>query len=134
MIPNAIYLLLIVILGFLVGVIVNLLADYGGPELTPCDHHRLVMAGVRACPHDPEIDATMAQLGDRPLSLAAEANTEGLGLSDDELKVEKMLRERPRTAAELLAAEGVKEGVVRITLYALVVAQALSFADGAGSD
>ena len=108
---------------------VNLLGDYGGPELTPSDPLRIVMAGVRARPHALEVGAVIGQLGDRPLTINPTVNIEGLGLIDDERQIELMLRERPRPLRELLATEGLAASVVRLTLYALTLARALTFAD-----
>jgi hypothetical protein len=107
----------------------NLLADYGGPELAPNDPLRIVMAGVRARPHALEVGAVIGQLGERPLAINPTVNIEGLGLMDDERRVEGLLRERPRPLRELLATEGLAPSVVRLTLYALTLAGALSFAD-----
>jgi hypothetical protein len=108
---------------------VNMLADYGGPELTPSEPLRVVMAGVRARPHAPEVEATVRELGDRPVSIDPTVTVEGLGLVGDELRVEQLLRERPHTLAELQATEGLNPTLVSMTLYALTLAGALVLPD-----
>jgi hypothetical protein len=110
---------------------VSLLADYGGPELTPSDPLRVVMAGARARPHALEVGAVVGQLGSRLLGIDPTVHLEGLGLTDDEQRVEQLLRDRPRTLAELNSTPGLTSSTVRLTLYALTLAGALTFADEA---
>jgi hypothetical protein len=105
----------------------NLLADYGGVEPTPVDPLAVAMAGIRARrARGKAVDAALAEFGNLALSVNNAVRIGGLGLDDDEKRVEQLLRDRPHTLAQLYAVEGLTEQTVRMTVYALYVAAALT--------
>ncbi|MEO5730299.1 MAG: hypothetical protein ABI134_02795, partial [Byssovorax sp.] len=103
----------------------NLLASYGGPELTPCEPLATIMAGVRLRANDPMVDATLLRIAGRPLALHVDAELRRLQLQRDERSVVDLLRARRMTLAEILAAGVAQERVVRLTIYALAITRYL---------
>ncbi len=103
----------------------NLLASYGGPELTPCEPLAAIMAGVRLRANDPMVDATLLRIAGRPLALHIDAELRRLQLQRDERAVVDLLRARRMTLAEILAAGVAQERVVRLTIYALAITRYL---------
>jgi curved DNA-binding protein CbpA len=103
----------------------NLLASYGGPELTPCEPLAAIMAGVRLRASDPMVDATLLRIAGRPLALHIDAELRRLQLQRDERSVVDLLRARRMTLAEILDAGVAQERVVRLTIYALAITRYL---------
>jgi curved DNA-binding protein CbpA len=103
----------------------NLLANFGGPELTPCEPLAAIMAGVRLRANDPMVDATLLRIAGRPLALHIDAELRRLQLQRDERSVVDLLRARRMTLAEILDAGVAQERVVRLTIYALAITRYL---------
>ena len=103
----------------------NLLASFGGPELTPCEPLAAIMAGVRLRANDPMVDATLLRIAGRPLALHIDAELRRLQLQRDERSVVDLLRARRMTLAEILDAGVAQERVVRLTIYALAITRYL---------
>jgi hypothetical protein len=104
----------------------NLLDDYGGPELVPADPLALILSGVRFREGDPLIDHTLGRLGKLPLGLHPRADVSRLGLQDHERRVVDLLRERPRSLAELVEARVAPPEIVKRTIYALAITRFLN--------
>jgi curved DNA-binding protein CbpA len=105
----------------------NLLASYGGPELTPPNPLVVIMAGIRLPATKPLVDATLGRIGDHRLALHPEAYFKAFELDREEQAVVDLIRARKLTLAELVASGAAPEGVVRWTVYALVVTRQLDF-------
>lgn len=103
----------------------NLLANFGGPELTPCEPLAAIMAGVRLRANDPMVDATLLRIAGRPLALHIDAELRRLQLQRDERSVVDLLRARRMTLAEILDAGVAQERIVRLTIYALAITRYL---------
>jgi curved DNA-binding protein CbpA len=108
----------------------NLLAAYGGPELTPCEPLAAIMAGVRLRADDPMVDATLLRIAARPLALHAESDPKRFMLQRDERAVVDMIRARSTTLDDLFHAGVAQERVVRLTVYALVLTRHLDLGSG----
>jgi curved DNA-binding protein CbpA len=108
----------------------NLLALYGGPELTPCEPLAAIMAGIRLRASDPLVDATLLRITGRPLALHVDAETKRFQLQRDERAVVDLIRARPMPLAELLGAGVAQERVVRLTIYALALTRHLDLGGG----
>lgn len=108
----------------------NLLAAYGGPELTPCEPLAAIMAGVRLRADDPMVDATLLRIASRPLALHAESDPKRFVLQRDERAVVDLIRARPTTLDDLFHAGVAQERVVRLTVYALVLTRHLDLGAG----
>jgi len=105
----------------------NLLASYGGPELTPCEPLAAIMAGARIRAGDPAIDATLLRIAGRPLALHPEADVERFHLQRDEQAVIELLRARRMTLGELQSQDAVEERIMRTTIYVLTITRHLDF-------
>jgi DnaJ-domain-containing protein 1 len=104
---------------------VNLLAGYGGPELTPCEPLALIMAGVRLRGDDPLVDATLERISGRRLGLRREGDTRRFELQRHETAAVDLLRSRPMTLGQLLNAGLGHERAVKLTMYALAITRHL---------
>ncbi len=103
----------------------NLLASYGGPELTPTEPLAVIMAGIRLMAGDPLVDATLGKILGRPLALHLDAEMKRFQLTREENAVVDTIRTRKMTIKELVHANVAQERVVRQTVYALVVTRHL---------
>ena len=103
----------------------NLLASYGGPELTPTEPLAVIMAGIRLMAGDPLVDATLGKIMGRPLALHIDAEMKRFQLTRDEQSVVDLMRTRRMTIKEIVHANVAQERVVRQTVYALVVTRHL---------
>jgi hypothetical protein len=108
----------------------NLLASYGGPELTPCEPLAVIMAGIRLRASDPLVDATLLRISGRTLALHIDAELRRFHLQRDERSVVDLIRARRMTLDDVLNAGVAQERVVRLTIYALVLARHLDMGSG----
>ena len=103
----------------------NLIASYGGPELTAPEPLATIMAGIRLMAGSPLIEHTLARLANRPLALHVEAEMKKFQLERDEAAVVDLIRARRTTIAELMAAGVAQERVLRLMVYALAITRHL---------
>lgn len=103
----------------------NLLSNYGGPELQSCEPLALLMAGIRVRSHDPIINITLEKLGQRPMTLHPDSDPRRFRFHRDETSVVDVLRSRKITLAELLDIGVAHERIVRLTVYALAITRHL---------
>jgi curved DNA-binding protein CbpA len=103
----------------------NLLASYGGPELTPTEPLAVIMAGIRLMASDPLVDATLAKILGRPLALHIDAEMKRFQLTREEQAVVDLMRTRKMTIKEIVHANVAQERIVRLSVYALVVTRHL---------
>src|SRR5882672_5042817 len=83
----------------------NLLEDWGGPEMTPVDPLGLVSGGVRANADHPMIDATLRRLGETPLRLHEDSDVTRFALTPQEMNVIDVIRARQMSLGELVALQ-----------------------------
>jgi hypothetical protein len=103
----------------------NLLASYGGPELTPCEPLAAILAGVRVRSDDPVIDAMLERVSGRPLGLHPDAEPKRFEMQPDELAVTDLLRVGRMPLTDLLAAGVAQQRVVRLVVYVLAITRHL---------
>jgi hypothetical protein len=103
----------------------DLLADYGGAALVPCEPLSLIMMGVRKYISDPAIEATVARLAAAPLTLHPEAEAQRLGLKGQEREVVRLLAGKGMTLAELLSQSTADSAAVKRTVYALLITRCI---------
>ena len=103
----------------------NLLASYGGPELTPTEPLSVIMAGIRLMAGDPLVDSTLAKIAGRPLALHLDAEMKRFQLTRDERAVVDLIRTRRMPLRDLAQAGVAHERIVRLTVYALVLTRHL---------
>lgn len=108
----------------------NLLASYGGPELTPCEPLAVIMSGIRLRASDPLVDATLLRIAARPLALHIDAELRRFHLQRDERSVVDLIRARRMALSEVLGAGVAHERVVRLTIYALALTRHLDLGSG----
>ena len=58
---------------------VNLLSDWGGPEVTPIDPYRVMWEGMHLRPNDSSIDPTLARLGSVAVGVSHKADLRRFG-------------------------------------------------------
>lgn len=105
---------------------VNMLDEYGGPQLTPADPLAMIMTGVRVLGSSPLVKQTLARLGSLPLRVRREADIRRLHLKEPEQRVVDLLRSRPMTLAELLSKQVAVPLAVELTIYALIITRCLN--------
>ncbi len=100
----------------------NLLADFGGPELTAIDPLRVVCSGARARPDLPHIDLALARLGSAPLIVhPAHTDLSRFGFTKPELAVIDLLRARATTLSDILASALLPERHLKLLIYVLLI-------------
>ncbi len=103
----------------------NLLASYGGPELTPVEPLSVIMGGIRLRAQDAVVDATLARVVGRPLALHRDAEVRRFDLQRDEMGVTDVLRGKRMTLAELIDSGVSQERIVKMVVYALAITRSL---------
>lgn len=105
----------------------NLLERYGGADATPVDPLRLVFAAARATADAAVVDAMLARLGGAVLRLHTNAEISRFGFDAAELAAVDLLRVRPSSLADLVAADVAPERVVRLVVYTLAITRHLEW-------
>ncbi|MCU0691026.1 MAG: J domain-containing protein [Polyangiaceae bacterium] len=104
---------------------INLLDDYGGPELTPVDPFRLIWEGVHVRPHDSHIEPTLARLGSAPIRLSATADLRRFGFGPPEGRVIDMLKARPMSVSSVMALDVMPVRQLKVLLYAMLITKSI---------
>ncbi len=104
---------------------VNLLSDYGGPEVTPIDSFRVVWEGMHLRPNDPSIDPTLARLGSAPVGLRPGADLRRFGFGPPELKIIELLQVRPMSLAAVLELNVMPIRQLKLLMYALLITKSI---------
>ncbi|MCL2822977.1 MAG: DnaJ domain-containing protein [Polyangiaceae bacterium] len=104
---------------------VNLLHDYGGPELTPIDPYRIVWDGMRLRPNDPSIDPTLARLGSAPIGINSLSDLQRYGFGTQEMKVIEMLALRPMSLAQVLDLDVMPVRQLKVLIYSLFITKGI---------
>lgn len=100
---------------------IDLLEDYGGPELHPIAPAPVIWAGIRTYPPHSHIDATLAKIGPTQLAIGAQTDLTDLDLTRPELALVETVRAAPCTLDELVSARIVSEPSVRCFVYAMLL-------------
>ena len=104
---------------------VNLLENWGGPELVPLDPLPTIWSGVRVRADEPIIDATLARLSTTTLKLHAQSDTSRFGFSPQEVAVIDFIRARPITLETLVASGVAPPRTIQLVVYALLITRHL---------
>jgi curved DNA-binding protein CbpA len=105
---------------------INMLEEYGGPQLTPADPLAMIMTGVRVLGRAPIVTQTLSRLGQTPLRIRREADIRRLHLKEPEQRVLDLLRSRPMTINELLSKQVAVPLAIELTIYALMITRCLN--------
>jgi curved DNA-binding protein CbpA len=104
---------------------VNLIKDYGGPELLRSEPLATIMAAIRASSGHAAAEATLVRIARVPLGLVPNVDVTRFELSREEAAVCDLLRAKRLRLAELVAAGAAPEHVVKRTIYALTITRHL---------
>ncbi|NUO50933.1 MAG: DnaJ domain-containing protein [Polyangiaceae bacterium] len=110
----------------------NLLANYGGPELTPVEPLSLIMTGVRMRSDDPLVEATLQRLGKRALGLHIDAEVKRFEFRKEESAVVDLMRIKKMSVEDIIGHGVAHESVARLTLYVLAVTRHIEIAGVTG--
>lgn len=103
---------------------VNLLEDWGGPELTPIDPLRLVWSAVSAVSDMSTIDRPLSRLGKLPLRLRPDTDFARFGFQTGELAIINRI-ESESPSLEGLVASGAPEKLAKLVVYTLALSRYL---------
>lgn len=104
---------------------VNLLSDYGGPEVTPIDPYRIMWEGMHLRPNDPSIDPTLARLGSAPVGINPSVDLRRFGFGPPEHKVIELLTVRPMSLAQILDLSVMPIRQLKLLMYALLISKSI---------
>ncbi|MCA9625787.1 MAG: hypothetical protein KC731_42485, partial [Myxococcales bacterium] len=109
---------------------INMLDDFGGPELTAVDPLMMIMSGIRRLSGTAVIRKTTSRLGNTPLRVRREAEPARLMLRPEERGIIDLLRARPLTLGELLERDDLApRTVAEHTIYAMIVTRYLKLGE-----
>jgi curved DNA-binding protein CbpA len=104
---------------------VNVLEDWGGPEMIPLDTLPIIWSAVRARSDDPIIDATLRRLGTTTLKLHLKSDVSRFGFSPHEMAAIEMMRAVPSSLAGLVEARVVPRRTAELIAYTLLITRHL---------
>ncbi len=104
---------------------VNLLEDYGGPEVTPIDPYRVVWEGMHLRPNDASIDPTLGRLGAAPIGINNQADFRRFGFGPPEGKVIELLAVRPMSLAQVLDLNVMPVRQIKLLVYVLLITRGI---------
>lgn len=104
---------------------VNLLDDYGGPEVTPIDPYRVVWEGMHLRPNDSSIDPTLARLGAAPIGINNQADFRRFGFGPPEGKVIELLAVRPMSVVQVLDLSVMPVRQIKLLVYVLLITKGI---------
>lgn len=105
---------------------VNLIDDFGGPELTPVDTLRVLWAGMRARPDQSDVNVTLARVSTAPLHVRSAAqDLVRFGFGKDELDAIEVMRVRPMPLSEIVGLGLLSERTLKLMLYLLLITRHL---------
>jgi hypothetical protein len=109
---------------------VDLLADYGAAELTPCEPLSLIMMGVRKYLDVGVIRATLGRIVGKKLELHPDAEPHRLGLRDVEQAIMIRIAAEPSTLQELRSSGGADSDTVERLIYGLLISRSIDVSNG----
>ncbi|MBK8254036.1 MAG: hypothetical protein IPK82_15400 [Polyangiaceae bacterium] len=104
---------------------VNLIENYGGPELLRSEPLATIMAAVRASAGNAAAESTLARIARAPLGIVAQADVSRFDLMREEMAVCDLLRAKHLKLSEVLAAGVATDIVVKRVVYALAITRYL---------
>jgi curved DNA-binding protein CbpA len=104
---------------------VNLLEDWGGPEMIPLDTLPIIWSAVRARADDPVVDGTLRRLGSTILKLHLKSDVSRFGFSVHELAAIDAMRASPASLAGLIDARVVPKRTAELIVYTLLITRHL---------
>jgi curved DNA-binding protein CbpA len=104
---------------------VNLLSDWGGPEVTPIDPLRVMWEGMHLRPNDPSIDPTLARLGSVAVGINQKADLRRFGFGPPEMKVIELLGVRPMSLAQVFDLSVMPIRQLKLLMYALLISKSI---------
>jgi curved DNA-binding protein CbpA len=104
---------------------VNVLQEWGGPEIIPLDTLPIIWSAVRARADDPVIDATLRRLGSTTLKLHLKSDVSRFGFSAQELAAIDMIRASPASLAGLVESRVVPRRTAELIVYTLLITRHL---------
>lgn len=112
---------------------VNLLADWGGPVLTPIDPFRVLWEGVNARPNDPRIEPTLTRLGTAPVRILPNVELSRFGFGPPEMMLIDLLRAKPMSIDDLVARAVLPIRQTKLLAYALLITKSIAAASAPGA-
>jgi tetratricopeptide (TPR) repeat protein len=104
---------------------INVLEDWGGPEIIPLDTLPIIWSAVRARADDPIVDATLRRLGTTTLKLHIKSDVARFGFSPHELTAIDMIRASPSSLAGLIETKVVPRRTAELIVYTLLITRHL---------
>jgi hypothetical protein len=104
---------------------VNVLEDWGGPEMIPLDTLPIIWSAVRARADDPIVDATLRRLGTTTLKLHLMSDVSRFGFSAHELAAVDTMRASPASLAGLVDTKVVPRRTAELIVYTLLITRHL---------
>jgi tetratricopeptide (TPR) repeat protein len=103
----------------------NLLENWGGPELTPLEPLATIWTAVSARGYEPVVDAMLGRLGSTTLKLHEKSEVTRFGFSPQELGVIDLIRARPCTLAAIVETGILPKRRIELIVYTLFVTRHL---------
>ena len=104
---------------------VNVLEDWGGPEMIPLDTLPIIWSAVRARADDPIVDTTLRRLGTTTLKLHIKSDVTRFGFSAHELAAIDVMRASPLSLAGLIETRVVPRRTTELIVYTLLITRHL---------
>ena len=104
---------------------INVLEDWGGPEMIPLDTLPIIWSAVRARADDPIIDATLRRLGTTTLKLHLKSDVSRFGFSAREMTAIDLMRASPSSFSDLIDARVVPRRMAELIVYTLLITRHL---------
>ena len=104
---------------------INVLEDWGGPEMIPLDTLPIIWSAVRARADNPIVDATLRRLGTTTLKLHLKSDVSRFGFSPHELAAIDVMRASPSSLAGLIETRVVPKRTAELIVYALLITRHL---------
>ena len=104
---------------------VNVLEDWGGPEMIPLDTLPIIWSAVRARADDPIVDATLRRLGTTTLKLHIKSDVTRFGFSAHELAAIDVMRASPLSLGGLIETRVVPRRTTELIVYTLLITRHL---------
>ncbi|HMJ54784.1 MAG TPA: J domain-containing protein [Polyangiaceae bacterium] len=104
---------------------VNVLAEWGGPEMIPLDTLPIIWSAVRVRADDPIVDATLRRLGPTTLKLHIMSDVSRFGFSAHEQAAIDTMRASPSSLAGLIETRVVPRRTAELIVYTLLITRHL---------
>jgi Domain of unknown function (DUF4388) len=109
---------------------VDLLADYGGAAMSPCDPYPLIMMAVRKYVSWEVLDEVLPRIANLPLELHEAATPTRLGLKLAERMALRKIQAQKQSLNDLLGEDDIDDEAAQRLVYALTVTRSVSLTGG----